>query len=233
MNMKEWAKREVELACKRENPDGKEGEFDYGCGCYESALKAFNSLCDDGHSGFSIKMTQNILNQLIDGRPLTPIEDTDDIWERRECEWYENADYEVYQCNRMPSLFKYVYKNGNISYKDNDYVVIRNLDNPDVPYRNGFITEIIYQMFPITMPYIPTEKPFTVYVWDFLADAENDDGGYDTIEVTDGVNPNGEKFGIHRYFKVTEDCDYVEIDSGEFLERYEQSVATKKERKGE
>ena len=35
MSMLEWAKREVEIACKNENPDRKEGEFDYGCACYE------------------------------------------------------------------------------------------------------------------------------------------------------------------------------------------------------
>lgn len=78
MKMSEWAKREVEIACKKENSDRKEGEFDYGCACYESALKAFNSLLEDGHSGYSIGFTKNILNRLIDGQPLTPIEDTDD-----------------------------------------------------------------------------------------------------------------------------------------------------------
>ena len=67
MNMKEWAEREVKIACKRENPDRKEGEWDYGCACYESALKAFNSLLDDGHSGYSIGITKQILNRLIDG----------------------------------------------------------------------------------------------------------------------------------------------------------------------
>lgn len=46
MNMTDWAKREVEIACKRENPSRKEGEFDYGCACYESALKAFNCLME-------------------------------------------------------------------------------------------------------------------------------------------------------------------------------------------
>ena len=30
----DWAKREVEIACKRENPSRKEGKFDYGCACY-------------------------------------------------------------------------------------------------------------------------------------------------------------------------------------------------------
>lgn len=70
MNMKSWAEREVEIACKHENPDRKEGEWDYGCACYESALKAFKSLMEDGHSGFSIAMTKHILNRLIDHKPV-------------------------------------------------------------------------------------------------------------------------------------------------------------------
>lgn len=73
MSMTEWAKREVEIACKRENPDRKEGEFDYGYACYESALKAFYCLMEDWHSGMSIGITKNILNRLIDGKCLTPI----------------------------------------------------------------------------------------------------------------------------------------------------------------
>ena len=84
MSMKDWAEREVEIACRRENPD--RGEFDYGCACYESALKAYKSLVEDGHSGFSIVLTKHILNRLIDCKPLTPIEDTDDIW--NECGRY-------------------------------------------------------------------------------------------------------------------------------------------------
>lgn len=75
MSMTSWAEREVELACKKENPERKEGEFDYGCACYESALKAFKSLMEDGHSGTSIHLTKNILVNLIEGKVLTPIED--------------------------------------------------------------------------------------------------------------------------------------------------------------
>ena len=42
MSMLEWAKREVEIACKRENPDKKERRITTnGCACYESALKSF------------------------------------------------------------------------------------------------------------------------------------------------------------------------------------------------
>lgn len=50
MSMMEWAKREVEIASKRERGDKPESEWDYGCACYDSALKAFESLCGDGHS---------------------------------------------------------------------------------------------------------------------------------------------------------------------------------------
>lgn len=119
MSNLEWAKREVELACQKENPNRKDGEFDYGCACYESALKAFESLCEDGHSGLSISQTAAILNRLISGRTLTPIEGTDD-------EWGPASHYDPgvtsYQCNRMGSLFKEVYSDGTVKYHDNDYV---------------------------------------------------------------------------------------------------------------
>ena len=76
MSMQTWAEKEIEIACKRD------GDWDYGCACYESALKAFKSLMGDGHSVFSIGVTKHILNRLIDGKPLTPIEDMDDWWGR-------------------------------------------------------------------------------------------------------------------------------------------------------
>lgn len=46
-NMLDWAKREVEIACKKENPNRKESEFNYECACYESALKAFEGRIID------------------------------------------------------------------------------------------------------------------------------------------------------------------------------------------
>lgn len=49
---------------KKKEETQKKDEFDYGCACYESALKAFESLLEDGHSGFSIKITQSILDRL-------------------------------------------------------------------------------------------------------------------------------------------------------------------------
>ena len=43
-SMERWAENEVAIACRREKPDRKDGEWDYGCACYESALKAL-ALC--------------------------------------------------------------------------------------------------------------------------------------------------------------------------------------------
>ena len=62
MNMLEWAKREIEIACKHERGDKDPNEQDYGVACYESAFKAFESLMEDGHSGMSISFTKAILN---------------------------------------------------------------------------------------------------------------------------------------------------------------------------
>lgn len=35
MTMSEWAKKEVEIACKKENPEWDGESFDYGCSCYQ------------------------------------------------------------------------------------------------------------------------------------------------------------------------------------------------------
>lgn len=61
MSMMEWAKREVEIASKRERGGKPESEWDYGCACYDSALKAFESLCGDGHSGLVLALQRGSL----------------------------------------------------------------------------------------------------------------------------------------------------------------------------
>lgn len=147
-DMLDWAKREVEIACKKENPNRKEGEFDYGCSCYESALKAFKSLLEDGHSGFSIKMTQAILIRLLNGQPLTPIEDTEDIW--YVCSLYEDEKgVGVYQCKRMSSLFKRIYFDGTVKYYDVDNSYCVDINNPSNTYSSGLVRKLIDEMFPI------------------------------------------------------------------------------------
>ena len=220
MGMKEWAEREVQIACKRENPDRKEGEWDYGCACYESALKAFNSLMEDGHSGASIGFTKQILNRLIDGKPLTPIEDTEDVW--NECP-RDNRGYITYQCKRMSSLFKYVYPDGSVKYSDIDRVIGIDIDN-DSTWSNSFIRDMVDEMYPITMPYSGGD-PYKVYIQDCLYDSKN--GDYDTRAILHIKTPNNKIIRVNRYFKWS-NSGFIEIDWKEYMTRLRKS---KKERR--
>lgn len=167
MNLTEWAKREVEIACRKENPNRKEGEFDYGCACYESALKAYESLMKDGHSGMSSGFTKQILNRLMDGRPLTPIEDAEDVW----AEVNFGQKCKSYHCTRMSSLFKDVYPDGKIEYHDVDRFICVNINNPNYSYHSGLVDRVMLEMYPITMPYNPSGS-FTVYCDDVLTDSK-------------------------------------------------------------
>lgn len=221
MSMLEWAKREVEIACKKENPDRKEDEFDYGCACYEGALKAFETLCNQGHSGMSIKLTQHILNRLIDGRPLTPIEDTPDIWNLVEVKENDTVEY---QCNRMSSLFKKVHTDGSVEYTDVGRVYGVDIHNPDLTYSSGLLTKIINEMFPIKMPYMPASKSYKFVTTDFLVDPKN--GDFDTMALFTLTEPSGEKtLEIHRYFRAPEEGEqetypgWVEISEDEYTKR--------------
>lgn len=212
-SMELWAEREVEIACKHEAPDRKPGEWDYGCACYESALKAFRSLCEDGHSGFSISMTKFILNRLIEGKPLTFIEDTEDAWSDISDRSGLRGEIANYQCRRMSSLFKYVYDDGSIKYRDVNRFCGVNVDNPDVSYHSSLIDRVMEEKFPITMPYFPESKPFRVYCEEFLTDRKN--GDFDTVGILYVIKPDGERVEINRYFKEGEK-DFIEIASCEY-----------------
>ena len=213
MSMLDWAKKEVEIACAREKALSEDSEeWRYGCGCYESALKAFRSLAGDGHSGYSIGITKHILNRLIEGKPLTPIEDTPDVWDERIS---INDDVSAsYQCKRMSALFKDVYDDGTITYNDVDRVICFDINNPNLTYHNGFVSNIINEMYPITMPYMPGE-PFYVAREDFLTDPKN--GDFDTMGVL-YFKQGDRKQNINRFFKETE-TSWDEITEEEYLER--------------
>jgi hypothetical protein len=216
-SMQIWAEREIDLACKREREGNgtSEKEWDYGCACYESAMKAFKSLLGDGHSGFSIGMTKHILNRLIDGRPLTPIVDTDDVWSDIR-DYCESDGYTNYQCKRMSSLFKDVYTDGRIVYKDIDAYTCINVGDHST-YHSGLVQRVMDELFPISMPYMPS-SPTKVYCDDILTDCKN--GDFDTVAIYYAIRPNDERIEINRFFKEDgEDKDWVEIGIIEYADR--------------
>ena len=219
--MLEWAKREIELACDRERGDRPKDEFDYGCACYASALKAFESLLEDGHSGMSIGYTKHILNRLIDGKVLTPIEDTPEMW--NDCARYEyEVGYSTQQCKRMSSLFKDIYDDGTVKYNDVNRFVCTYEEEPGITWHSGLIDRILHEKFPITMPYMPSDRPFMVYCSEALTDPKN--GDFDTVAIWYVKKPNGDREEINRFFKEGED-DWIEINEAEYQKRKEMEVA--------
>lgn len=224
-NMQSWAEREIEIACQRERADsGVKKGWDYGCACYSSALKAYKSLMGDGHSGFSIGMTKHILNRLIEGRPLTPIEDTDDVWNGiGDRDSHHLGEVANYQCSRMSALFKYVYADGSVKYRDIDSAYCVNITNGST-YHSGLVQrEIVDKMFPVTMPYMPGE-PIKIFCDDLLTDPKN--GDFDTVAVFYAVKPDGEKIEVNRFFKEAAD-GWAEIDGAEYALRQEMEARRK------
>lgn len=212
-----WAEKEIELAIasEKEAANGT-NDWEYGAACYESALRAYKSLVDDGHSGYSIHFTKSILNRLIDGRCLTPIEDEADIW--NEITQLDDGTKE-YQCKRMSSLFKKVDSDGETEYRDIDRVVCVNINRPEHTFYNGVATRLIDKIFPITMPYLPLSKTYKVFTEEFLFDPKG--GDYDTIAYLYILLPSGQKLELNRYFKDGEDGQMVPIEKEEYEDRKE------------
>lgn len=208
MSMSEWAERECRIACKRENPefDFDSDEFDYGCSCYKSALKAYKSLMEDGHSGASFSFTKNILIRLMDGQPLTPITD-EDFFEGENLGCLESDEYlkerglkSDIRCPRMSSLFREETLDGKVTYHDVNRAYFVNIEEPSSTYSScvSFLDEI----YPITMPYVPQKGKYKIYAQEFLTDKKN--GDFDTRGVIYMITPEGEKVDLNLY--------YTEID---------------------
>lgn len=210
-----WAEREIEIACAKERAEKEDfDDWDYGCACYESAYRAFKSLCKDGHSGTSISLTKYILDKLIDGAPLTTIEDAEDSWNLISNRGGKD-NYKLYQCRRMSSLFKYVYDNGEVKYSD-----VNNNINVDIhtgrTYHSSVVQKIMDEMFPVKMPYRAPIKATKFYCEDFLMSPMN--GDFDTVGVFYVYEPNGKKIKVNRFFKEGKD-GFIEISRLEYMFR--------------
>ena len=238
MGQKEWARTEIDRAIKNENPEYKpitgfnkkvcnilnkwhvqndkrpkrfRDSFDYGCACYESAYKAFCSLCDDGHSGASFGFTKQILERLMDGNPLTPIDDIPENWKPCMC---HDDKYSTYQCSRMSSLFKTVQADGTVSYDDIDRVI--GVSPSGGCFHAGYLRDYINELDPIVLPYSGTTKPYYVYTQDFLSDEKR--GDFDTVQILHMIKPDGTKVMLDKYMAES-DNGFIDISYLTFQER--------------
>ena len=204
MSMYEWAEQECRIACKKENPDFNfdSEDFDYGCSCYKSALKAYKSLCEDEHSRTSFNFTMRILERLVSGNPLTPIKDEDFFIVSPES-LIDSDEYLAkrglksnIQCPRMSSLFRKETLDGKVSYNDIDRAYCINIERPSSTYFSAE-TKVVDEFFPITMPYIPENGKYKVYCQTFLTDRKN--GDYDTRAILYFITPDGKRVDVNRY----------------------------------
>ena len=206
MKMSEWVEREIEIACKQENPNWDGKSFDYGCSCYQSALKAYKRLCEDEHSGFSFNLTKNVLIRLMNGLPLMPITDDDftnvepEIWESPEY-LKENGLKSDLQCPRMGSLFRQETLDGKITYTDVNRTIMHDA-NGDSWCNCGCASRIVDEMFPIKMPYYPSNEKYKVYG--------------ETFYMVDGEDKTSENVGsvnlIKIYYIITPDNERIEVN---------------------
>lgn len=225
MSIIDWAERECRIACKGVNPkfnfdDDSENNFNYVCSCYKDALKAYKVLCSQGHSGQSWQLTTSILNKLCKHQPLTPITDSDFFAVE-----YGTKDYPMespaylkerglksnIQCPRMFSLFREETLDGKVSYTDIDRSYCVNMENEEDTYSGcGWVVD---ELFPITLPYLPSSKKYKIYTRLFLTDENN--GDFDTREIRYMITPEGERVDINRYFHY-DDSGSHEVTKEEF-----------------
>lgn len=221
--MDAWAENECIIACKKENPNfdfESEDDFDYGCSCYKSALKAYNSLCNDGHSGFSFGLTKNILNRLMNHLPLTPITEADFDGVKAQS-W--KPGQKTQQCPRMSALFRIEDENGNITYDDIDRSYFIDIDN-GFTYVSG--VEFLNEMFPITLPYYPRIEKYKIFAQTCLTDKKN--GDFDTKGIFYMITPDGERIDLN-IFMAEKDKKWVKISKKEYNERLKNRIDTHKQ----
>lgn len=206
----DWADREIAMACACEKESNN-------IACYNRALRSYRALMQDNPSSFDGQISKSILNRLIDGNPLTPIEDTPDIWSDVTGEFKDWKDgVQHYRCKRLDSLFKEVGPDGTVTYTDVKRVQVVNLNIPDLAYTNGFTTRLIDKLFPISLPYLPTTNKYKVVREAFSTDPDGD--GYDTLAYLYVITPSGEKVELNGYFKKDKDA-MVHIEKAEYEER--------------
>lgn len=212
-----WAKREVELAKNEALKSGADNcSAHYICECLNSALKAFNSLREDGHSGASMEQMLMFLQRLVRGLPLTPI-DEDTTWVKSSV---SESGTITYQCARMTSLFKDVDREGNITYSDVNRVVCVNKDDPHAPvWYNGFVSRVVNSIYPIKFPYYTSSDPIIAYVSEHTTSVTE---GFDTMCIDSVKLNSGETIEVKRFFKEDPNINsWVEIDEEEYNRRVE------------
>lgn len=225
--MKEWARREVDLAkawLNDEDLEAKETiseEYEAAYRCYCNFLDEFEKLKDT-------RIIKTVFTQLLHEENLSPIVDSEDDWILVEgfdpAVGCDNPGWSIYQCKRRSSLFKkvaYDRKTGEvdeITFRDIDRAVCIDINKPDYMYTGGIGSLLLDEMIPITLPYSPCGKT-RIFTEDFKYH-EDQEGDMDTVGVLYFRIPDGTMKEVKRFFKEDyKTKEMVEIGYQEYLSR--------------
>jgi len=227
MTMTEWAENEVNIVLSiNENRKPEEGEDaemckmnrDYAASCYKSALKAYKSLMEDGHSGLSFNITVSILEKLMHEMPLSGIEEVGDYWEKT----HGFGDYETYQCRRKFGLFKDVYPDGHTEYHDNEAAVCTEVrdDGRESNWSCGkrtcaIIEEAIGHPL-VQFPYYGYRHPYKMYR-ECYNTVDGEPGSYNAYWLQFIKCQDGTKIPVNRFFIELRGTPDKELSRDEFM----------------
>lgn len=202
----DWAKREVEIA-KEKEPALKDA-LNISSGILAEIVQASQEKCIDFNS------LRTIISNLMFWQPLSPIEDTDDIWELVD----DKDGFEQYQCLRYPGLFKGIKKTEGkeeVRYVDSDRYVCIDINHPDQMWTGGIGGKLLEEIVPIKFPYMPGGK-IKVYMENLKYHKDNE--FVDTAAVMYFRMPEGDMIEVKRFFKIL-NGETIEIDKHEYFAR--------------
>lgn len=216
MNLKEWARKEVELAVSHEShpEEATPEQVDFGVVCFKSALHAFEVLVDENQGGDgALGLSAQILNQLINRQPLSPVDDIPENWE----EISKDENGTTYRSTRIESLIRYIRNDGASLCTDASRYYCVDINNPNKPFHGGLGAQMLDEMVPITFPYQPVGK-IRIFLEQFPTYPDKPTN--DTIGVLYFRFPDGQMQNVNRFLKENHETKkWEEIQMTEYNAR--------------
>ena len=202
MELKEWAKNEIELLGKRVGAEN----YPSIQSSYDAVLKAYYADIDSIDPDLTYTLMSWILKRLYNNLPLSPINENDLFIESTELTINDPNVKKVEVSTRMPSLYKYTLDDGSIKYSDkNRAICVSYVDNFII--KNDFLIEELDKLYPIKFPYYPKDSKYIFYTQRY-----SNVMGVSKIEL-----PSGELINFNKYYKLTDTNNWEEITEDEFL----------------